>query len=98
MMNCIHDAINSKTNCKLIRYVKQLRNHFRRLQACVKLAYATRSEAKIEEDLVDLQLGITSLSTDPVGPENDREIFEIKRQTITTVNYRSEKRYNRLRY
>lgn len=35
--------------------------------------------------LADLQVGIASLNDDPQSPEDEQEIFELKRQTVTTL-------------
>ena len=42
-------------------------------------------EAKVKEYLADLQIGITSLDTNPQSLVNRQEIFEIKRQIVTTL-------------
>jgi len=42
-------------------------------------------EAKVKEYLADLQIGITLLDTNPQSPVNRQEIFEIKRQIVTTL-------------
>lgn len=42
-------------------------------------------EEKVEEYLTDLKVGIASLNDDPQSPEDKLEIFELKRQTVTTL-------------
>ena len=42
-------------------------------------------EDRVREYLADLQVGIASLNYDPQGAEDEQEIFEIKRQTVTTL-------------
>ena len=42
-------------------------------------------EERVKEYLADLQVGIASLNDDPQNPEDEQEIFELKRQTVTTL-------------
>jgi hypothetical protein len=42
-------------------------------------------EEQVREYLADLQVGIDSLNTDPQAPEDEQEIYELKRQTVTTL-------------
>lgn len=42
-------------------------------------------EEQVKEYLADLQVGIGSLNDDPQSPEDEQEIFELKRQTVTTL-------------
>ena len=42
-------------------------------------------EERVKEYLEDLQVGITSLNDEPESPEDQQEIFEIKRQIVTTL-------------
>ena len=42
-------------------------------------------EEQVRDYLADLQVGVASLEFDARGPEDAQEIFEIKRQTVTTL-------------
>jgi len=42
-------------------------------------------EERVKEYLADLQAGIASLNDDPHSPEDQQEIFELKRQTVSTM-------------
>jgi site-specific DNA recombinase len=52
-------------------------------------------EAIVRDYLADLQAGLESLNTEPQSEEDAREIFEIKRQTVTTLVKRIEIDSNR---
>ena len=42
-------------------------------------------EEIVREYLADLQVGIASLDWDPQSAEDEQEIFELKRQTVATL-------------
>jgi DNA invertase Pin-like site-specific DNA recombinase len=62
-----------------------LKRDFASIEQSINIHLLDGWEERVEEYLADLQVGIESLNADPQSPEDEQEIFELKRQIITTL-------------